>query len=219
MATVQLTKEQRFLFYGVDWKEYLGFLKVLKGRRVRATYDRGTLELMTLSEQHERSSSLLGRLIEALTEELGLPLASFGSTTFKRRKRQRGLEPDQCYYITNEAKVRTLDKLDLRRDPPPDLALEVEISRSASRRLGIYAALGIPEVWRFDGLTLHVHQLGSANKYQESNSSLYFPQVPLVELVRFYQMRTFLDENSLLRAFRSWVQQQLAAGWANLHQP
>lgn len=217
MATVQLTKEQRFLFYGVEWKEYLGFLKVLKGRRVRTTYDRGALEIMTLSEQHERSSSLLGRLIEALTEELGLPLASFGSTTFKRRKRQRGLEPDQCYYITNEAKVRTLDKLDLRRDPPPDLALEVEISRSALRRLGIYAALGIPEVWRFDGQTLYVHHLGSDHKYQKSDSSLYFPQVPMAELVRFYQMRTFLDENSLMRAFRSWVQQQAAAGWPVLH--
>jgi Uma2 family endonuclease len=214
MATAQqLSTEQRFVLDCVDWKTYRAFLKALDERHVRVTYDRGTLELMTLSHSHEWSSSLLGQFVEVLTEELNMPRHSAGSTTFKRKRRKRGLEPDRSYYLGNEHKVRGKEEIDLRRDPPPDLALEVDISRSCLDRLGIYAALGVPEVWRFDGQTLQVHQLQADGKYAVCDRSMHFPYLPLTELVGFLQRRTLTDEMSLVRSFREWVREQIARGW------
>lgn len=212
MASVDTPTESRFLLSGVGWQDFLRWLKLLGDRHVRVTYDRGELELITLSPLHERCASLLGQFLEALTDAFQLPRLSLGSTTFKRKKLKRGLEPDRCYYLTNEPLMRSKDKIDLRHDPPPDLALEVEITRSALNRMGLYAKLGVPEVWRFDGQKLQVHQLGEG-KYQACERSQYFPQVPLPELLRFLQMRTQVDETTLLRLFREWVQQQMAAGW------
>src|SRR5439155_14822362 len=144
MATAQLTTEQRFLLKTADWKMYQDFANALENRHVRLTYDRGRLELMTLSFLHECSSNLLGRMIEALTEELDIPLKSAGSTTLDRRDLDKGLEPDQGYYIENEALVRDREDIDLNQDPPPDLVVEVDISRSSLNRLSIYAAMGVP---------------------------------------------------------------------------
>src|SRR5205807_1671967 len=112
-----------------------------------------------------------------------------------------------------EPLVRAIEKLDLRRNPPPDLAIEVDISHSSVNRMGIYAALGVPEVWRFDGQALQVNQLGSDGKYAVSDRSLHFPFLPLAELVAFLLKRTQMDETSLVRSFRDWVRQQVATGW------
>jgi Uma2 family endonuclease len=166
MATVQSLPEQRFVLYGVSWRTYSRLLRAFADRPgVRLTYDRGTLELMTLSHEHENRGHLLGRLVVTLTEELKLPVKGGGSTTFRRRKRQRGLEPDECYWIATEALVRSKDRIDLRRDPPPDLALEIDITHSSLNRLAIYAALAIPEVWRLEGTSLACYLLGSDGRY------------------------------------------------------
>src|SRR5207244_659524 len=109
--------------------------------------------------EHECYKRLISRLVEVLTEEMALPLAGFGSMTFKRRKRRRGLEPDECYWIVNEPKVHGRIHIDLRRDPPPDLVVEIDITKSSIDRLEIYALLKIPEVWRFDGSVLFFHIL------------------------------------------------------------
>jgi len=103
---------------------------------------------MTLSHAHENQAHLLGRFIVVLTEEFGLPVKGGKSTTFRRRGRQRGLEPDECYWITHEAAVRGKDRINLRTDPPPDVALEVDVTRSSLNRLAIYAKLNFP---RFGG--------------------------------------------------------------------
>src|ERR1700722_8059939 len=162
MSTVQAAPEQRFILYGVPWRTYERLLRAFADRPgVRLTYDRGTLELMTLSHEHENRGHLLGRLVVTLTVELGLPLKGGGSTTFRRRRRQRGLEPDECYWIGSEALVRGKEKINQRRDPPPDLALEIDVTHSSLNRLAIYAALNIPEVWRFEGLSLACYLLGT----------------------------------------------------------
>src|SRR5437016_1917784 len=146
MATAQAPAEQRLILYGVPWKMYTRLLRGFDERpAVRLTYDRGTLEIMTLSHLRENRGEFLGSLAEILTEELGLAIKRGGSTTFRRRKRQRGLEPDKCYWIANESLVRDKDKIDLRRDPAPDLSIEIDISRSSLNRMAIYAALNIPE--------------------------------------------------------------------------
>ena len=133
--------------------------------------------------------------------------------TFKRLKHERGLEPDECYWIQNEPHVRGKDKIDLRKDPPPDLVLEIEVSRGAVNRLGIFAVLRVPEVWRFDGKTIHVHLLGPDGRYTESASSRVFPFLSMKQLVRFLSRRKTMGTVTLVRQFQSWIRDQIARDW------
>lgn len=204
---------ERLVLGGVTWETYLRLLRAFDGRYLRITYDRGELEIMTLSPQHERFKHLLGLLVWVLVEELGWNLACFGSMTFKRKKRQRGLEPDDCFWIQNEPAVRGKDKIDLRTDPPPDLVLEIEWTRSALNRLSIYAVLRVPEVWQYDGERLRVQLLGADGRYADSAQSGAFPFLPMNELERFLGIRATLGETDLIRQFRAWVRDRIAAGW------
>ncbi len=214
MATAQLSQEQRIVFDSADWAMYEGFLKALDNRPVRVTYDRGHLEIMTLSFPHEKSSNLLGRLVEVLTEELNIPLQSAGSTTLKREDLDKGVEADQSYYLENEPMIRDKEEIDLTVDPPPDLALEIDITRSSLNRMGIYAALRVPEVWRYDGEKLTVYRLDRKGKYRVVDRSVHFPFLPLSEITRFLNLRSQLGETGVVRAFRKWVQEQQAKGWS-----
>src|SRR5205807_982439 len=160
--------------------------------------------VMTLSSRHENRKKRLGRMVETLTEELTIEIASFGSMTCRREDLDRGLEADELYWIEHEAMVRDRDEIDLTIDPPPDLALEIEISRSSLDRLAIYAALQIPEVWRWDGETLTVMLLTARGTYRASRSSQAFPFLPLAEFAKFLA-RTDVSETQLIRSFRRWV--------------
>lgn len=212
MATVQPPRQQRFILYDVPWRTYERLLRVFSDRPgVRLTYDRGTLELMTLSYEHESSGYLLGRFVDTLTEELNLPVSGGGSTTFRRRRRRRGLEPDACWWIASEALVRGKSTIDLRVDPPPDLALEVDVTRSSLDRLAIYAALGIPEVWRLEDLALTCRLLGSDGRYVVSHTSRVFPGLALADLTPFLALRGQMDNNAVIRQFRAWVRQKFPA--------
>jgi Uma2 family endonuclease len=204
VATAEAPQDQRFLLRNIDWSRYRSLADALGEVHVRLTYDRGKLELMTLSHGHERWSNLLGRFVEVLTEELEMPCQSGGSTTLDREDLERGLEPDQCYYIEHETAVRNKDDIDLGIDPPPDLVIEVDVSRSSLSRMDIYAALGVPEVWRFDGTSLHVYRLAEG-RYVEGDHSPHFPHLPLAEVHSFLLRRNTMDETSLIRAFRQWV--------------
>ena len=129
MPPAQIPSEQRFILPSVPWRTYQRLLRAFADRPgVRLTYDRGILELRTLSHEHESYGRFLGRLAVTLTEELGLPVKEGGSTTLRRRRKRRGLEPDNCYWIQNEARMRGKKKFDPGRDPAPDLALEVDIT-------------------------------------------------------------------------------------------
>lgn len=208
--TAQTSDGQRFLLYGVDWHTYETLLNALGDRRIRLTYDRGNLELMTLSFRHERFGYLLGRMIETLTLELDLPVLGGGSTTFRREDLDRGLEPDECYYLANQPQVRWKEEIDLTVDPPPDLAIEVDITRSCLDRIGIYAALGVPELWRFDGEFLQVYGLQGDGTYAIQTRSLSFPFLPMADIVRFLIEGPKTDETPWIRSFRDWVRAEVA---------
>ncbi|MBL8793265.1 MAG: Uma2 family endonuclease [Planctomycetia bacterium] len=211
--TAKLAEPERLVIYGVDWTGYLRFLRAFRDRRgYRLTYDRGVLEIMNVTFGHERYAYLLGRMVVVLTEELLLPIASGGSTTFKRRKKQRGLEPDNCYWITNEHRVRGKERIDLRTDPAPDLAIEVDVTRSSLNRLGIYATLNVPEVWRYRDGMVSFHVLAVNQKYVQQPISLSFPGLAAAEITRFVGSLHLTEENTLIREFRDWVRQQFAAG-------
>jgi Uma2 family endonuclease len=110
--------EQRFVLGCVDWPTYRAISEALRGRHLHFAYDRGALEFMTISQRHGNYSRLLGRLIVALTEELGLPILGFGDMTCEREDLERAAEPDESFYIGNEARVRDKDEIDLTTDPP-----------------------------------------------------------------------------------------------------
>jgi Uma2 family endonuclease len=209
----QRIPNRRLVLHSVTWREYTRMLHEFEHRRnVRLTYDRGRLEIMTLSHQHEGMGWFIGRLIDVLTEELNLPVKGGGSTTFRKRKKQKGLEPDNCYWIANEAAVRGLNEIDLLIHPAPDLALEVDITRSSLNRMGIYSALNVPEVWRYnrEGLTFLI--LNDAGKYEPTATSPTFP-LPLApaDLLPFIEKRKQTDENAVIREFRLWIRTKLTA--------
>jgi Uma2 family endonuclease len=213
MSSIPATSEQKLVLSGIRWRAYERLLRVFDDRHLRITFDRGILEIMTLSPQHERFKHLLAFLIAVLVEELGWNMTGFGSMTFKRRRQRRGLEPDECFWIQSEPLVRGKDRIDLRRDPPPDLVLEIDVTHSSLDRLAIYAALGVPEVWRFDGTTLQVYLLDSTCRHVESDRSRAFPFLPLAELTRFLAARSTQSETDLVRQFRAWARERIAANW------
>ncbi len=212
MATATVFGRKRLLLRDVDWRTYCHFLRIFQNRpATRITFDQGRLEIMTLSHKHESYGELLGQLVVTLTQELKLPIKHGGSTTLRRRRKQRGLEPDKCYWIISEPQVRGKKRIDLRKDPPPDLALEIDITHSSLNRMAIYAALGIAEVWRFDGVALTFHVLGQNGTYQQVSSSRLFPFVQPHDLVQFLHQSLKVDENTVIERFRAWIRQQLAA--------
>jgi Uma2 family endonuclease len=208
MSAIKIPREQRLILPGVSWNKYVRLLHDLEDRHVRLTFDRGVLEIMTLSHEHESEGYLLGRFVDTLTEVRGLPVKGGKSTTFKRRKRRRGLEPDGCWWIQNETAVRGKKKIDLRIDPPPDLSLEIDITRSSLNRLAIYAALGVPEIWRYDGANLYFLALRPTGKYEAVAESLAFPGRRPEDLLPFLALHGHLDETTVMRQFRAWAEQR-----------
>src|SRR5262245_28909917 len=169
---------------GIDWRTYARLLRAFAERPgVRLTYDRGELEIVTPLLEHDDDARFLGDLVFVLTEELGLPLKRGGSTTLRRQLRRRGIEADECFWIANAPRMAGRRRLDLRTDPPPDLAIEVDVTRSSLNRLAIYGALGVPEVWRLDGDTQTFHVLDPNGRYASAGVSRSFPQVGPADLV------------------------------------
>jgi Uma2 family endonuclease len=213
-SALRTVRPGRLVIYGEPWGTYLKILRAFAGRRsVRITYDRGALEIMTLSGSHESCKHLIGSLIVLLAYELKIPIRGMGSLTFKRRRKQRGLEPDECYWIQNESRVRAKKTFDWKVDPPPDLVVEIEISRSALNRLGVYAALGVPEVWRFDGTKIVVCVLGPDGKYAVHDRSRVFPFLRPADLIPFVAQAHTAGETAMADSFRAWLRVQAAAGW------
>lgn len=198
--------ENRSLLNGIRWETYQALAKDLaENASKKLTYNQGILEIMTPLPEHELNKRFLGRIVETTTEVLGLELYSLGSTTWSREDLQRGIEPDECYYITNEAIVRGKLDFDLNIDPPPDLAIEIDITSSSLDLLSIYASLGVGEVWRFDGKNLFIYVLQNG-AYQLQNRSSVLSVLSKEDIFRFLQKRKEMGENALLREFRQWLQ-------------
>jgi Uma2 family endonuclease len=174
------------------------------------TYSNGSLEIMTLSLEHEGIKKLIARMLELLMFELNMEVKCGGATTFKREVIDSGLEADECYWIAHAETMRNKSTFDPEADPPPDLAIEIEVSRGTKARLPIYAALGVPEVWCYDGIRLRVLRLDSKGSYRPSPTSGALPMASPEELSRFLAMRDTLSEQQLLRLFIDWVRERQA---------
>ncbi|MGA2064074.1 MAG: Uma2 family endonuclease [Thermoguttaceae bacterium] len=205
MSVATPQPESRVVLSGIAWSTFEALLADNDCRGTRFTYDRGRLEIMSPSSEHEWVKRLLGRVVEIATMELAIPIRSAGSTTLKDAMRQHGLEPDECYYVGNEPRMRGRGSYDPAVDPPPDLAIEVDISRSSLNKLSMYAGFGVPEVWLYDGATLRAYQLQSDGTYTRQDRSPALPFLPLEEVKRFLDRRMASDETSWICSFRDWV--------------
>jgi Uncharacterized protein conserved in cyanobacteria len=211
-ATLIPSQSSGILLKNISWKTYESLVNELAQQGgIRLTYDRGNLEIMTPSAPHEGSKKILGRFVESVSEELNVEIRSLGSLTCRREDLARGLEPDQCYYIQNENVVWDKEQIDLNQDPPPDLVVEIDVTSSSIDRLSLYASLGVPEVWRYDGNRLIIYQL-EAQEYTERDVSPTFPFLSQVEMLRFLELRRTTKENALIRLFREWVRSQIQSG-------
>jgi Uma2 family endonuclease len=199
---------QRVLLHDVSWQEFEEILEELgEHRAARIAYDNGTLEIMTPLPEHEDDKEIIGDLIKALLEELDIEFRSLGSTTFKNQDMVKGIEPDQCFYIQNEAAIRGKKRLDLTVDPPPDLGLEIDIT--SRTHPSVYEALKVPELWRFEKGKLQINVLREGN-YVKSQESPTFPGLSLTQVIPQYLERTLIaGRNATLKAFRAWVREQL----------
>jgi Uma2 family endonuclease len=202
--------EQRVILSNISWQTFEQLLKELGDNRAsRLAYDEGILEIMTPLGRHENNNRFIDDLIRAIADELDLNLKKFGSLTLKRSKKQKGAEPDSCYYLQNEALVRSKQEIDLDNDPPPDLVLEIDITSGSLDKRPIYAAIGVPEFWRYDGNKLQVFVLQqSTGEYQSVSQSPTFPWMSLDVIPRFIRQSLVDGETATLRAFRAWVREQ-----------
>lgn len=194
----------------VSWVEFEKILKELgEHRAARVAYDGRILEIMVPLPEHEANKVCIGDFIKALLEELDIEFYPLGSTTFKNELMEQGIEPDDCFYIENEAAVRGKDRLDLTVDPPPDLALEINIT--SRTHPGIYAALGVPELWRFENGKLQINTL-EGGKYIESEFSPHFPNLLIKDIIPEYLKRVKSEgRNKTMKAFRTWVREHITS--------
>ena len=172
---------------------------------LRMSYDGTNLELISPSLLHKRLSALLGRFVERLADERDLQLLSGGSTTLRQPDRLRGLEPDRCYWLAHEPQVRGVVEFDPDTLPPPDLAIEVAISRSLLDRLEIYHQLGVPEIWRCDGTSVACLLRQPNAGYRTAEFSPSFPWLAPSQLAPFLMVAAQVTENEQLRRFLDWT--------------
>jgi len=206
--SVPIPANERFVLHGVSWQTYADLCGNVGDLPIRLTFDGSNLEIMSPSRWHEVCGRFMGLMIVTLAAELDISIGIGGSTTFRRADLARGLEPDECYWIAHEQAVREKREIDLTVDPPPDLAIEIDISPSRLNRPAIYAALRVPEIWRFDGENLHVELLQSDGVYCPAETSLSFPFLPVHELARFVAQAEQQGVSTALRAFTEWVREQ-----------
>jgi len=206
--TLEEAPPERILL-DMTWEGYEAMLEGIQDRHVFLTYDRGRLEIMSPSPKHSVSTVRVVRLLWIITEELGIPMSCFGDMTIRRKDLQRGLEPDSCFYLANESRVRGKDQLDFSKDPPPDLAIEVEISQRLLDRENIYAALGVPELWRYDGESIRFFIRREDASYRQVDRSPSFPQLPPETIERLLEMSRSMDDTSWAKSVRKWTQQNL----------
>ncbi|MEM9007771.1 MAG: Uma2 family endonuclease [Cyanobacteria bacterium P01_F01_bin.86] len=211
MITLQLRQlnvpvGQRLLIQHLNWQQFEQILEELgESRSSRIAYSYGTLEIRMSSPEHEVDKELIGDLIKSLLDELEIDCECFGSTTFKQETMESGIEPDQCFYIQNQEQMRGKRRIDLTVDPPPDLAIEVDVT--SKTQLAAYAALGVPELWLYERGQLNIYTL-EASQYQATTTSPTFSELPILDWVtEVLEQSIAMGRSPALRNFRKRVRQ------------
>lgn len=213
MVTLQLRQldvppGQRLLIHDVDWSEFEAILaEIGEKRSTRIAYSNGTLEIRMPLPKHERAKSMIGDIVKILLEELEIDCECFGSTTFKRQEMNYGIEPDECFYIQNHQAMIGKERINLDLDPPPDLAIEVDVT--SKTQIDAYTRLGVPELWIYKDSKLQLYAL-QAGQYQSITISPTFPSLPILELVaEVLEQSVAIGRSPALRAFRQKIRSRL----------
>ena len=209
--TVEPPQEQSFMFDDVSWEFYEHLLHEVGDRHIFVTYDRGRLEIMSPSWKHERYGQLMSMVVRVVALELKVPFESGGSTTFRLRRTEAGLEPDQCFYFQNASAVIGKDEIDLSVDPPPDLVIEIEMSRRLADRIEVYRRLRVPEIWLENGKRLQILRL-AGDDYEPAERSAALPQLLPDQVHALVETSRTMDEGSWIRSIQDWVRRNLHAG-------
>jgi len=192
----------------VPWDEYEQLLADLgDSAGVRVSYDQGRLEIMSPSSKHEKFALLITLLMWTAAEEIDVVIEGLGTTTYKQEWLAKGVEPDGCFYVSNAEAIIGKERIDLRIDPPPDIVVEIDVSYESTRKLAIYAGMGVPEVWRYDGKRAHIYQL-IGQDYLAVNASLVLPVFTTDVLSRFLEQGKTEGQTATKRAFRDWLRAQ-----------
>jgi Uma2 family endonuclease len=195
----------------VSWDDYEFLLTQMQeypGHRV--TYEGGRLEIMSPNREHEIYKKFIDLMVRVLAQELSLDIEESGSTTLRRKKFDKGAEPDECYHIQNAARVADIIEVNLEKDPPPDLVVEIDTTNESLHKLGIYAALGVPEIWRYDGHNVHIYGL-VGDGYEKIQNSLAFPMMSAADLTQSVKQRGAEGRKAALAAFRQMVRSRVSS--------
>ena len=206
MFTTQ--RADRVVLHDLSWQQFENILANLGDRRSSriAYYDR-ELEIMTPLPEHEYYKTAISIVVEDVAALLAVDYECYGSSTWKREMMQAGLEPDNCFYFQHESLVRGKLTFDLNQDPPPDLALEIDLTSKSIPRLPLYARLGVPEIWCYDSGELTIYQL-QQGKYQVSTTSAIFPGLNIPEIPQLIEQYRPQGRRAFRQAVREWVKGQ-----------
>jgi Uma2 family endonuclease len=202
----QLPEDTIVIWHSVTWEEYEALLeRVGEASGLRLSFDNGTLQAMTLSPEHEKYVRFIERLVSTLSLRLRIKTLSFGSATLKKRQKGKGSEPDACFYVQTAAALGKRIQLDFAVDPPPDIAVEVDVHHDSHSKLPIYLALGVPEIWRYDGRQMTVLRLES-EAYVEIEASPALPMLTGRILTEYLTRMREEGEFEAVLAFDHWLQ-------------
>lgn len=201
----QLPVDSTLILRNVAWEDYEDLLEAVgEAPGLRIAYDRGTVQIMTLSPEHESYGRLIERLIDRLSARLHVKILFFGSSTLKRKDRGRGAEPDACFYVKTAAAIGRKIQLDFATDPPPDIVVEIDVTHDSLWKFPLYAALGVPELWRYDGAALAMYQLRDAD-YVPVSASVALAVLDAGTLTKFLNLSSSRDQHEILLAFEEWL--------------
>ncbi len=192
---------------GISWGTYKAVMVEAGGDRAwRITYDHGVLEIRMPLPKHELPKVMLEYFVTTMADELGIEAMGVGALTLEREDLNRAIEPDSCFYIQNESRVRAQDEINLPDDPPPDLVIESDYTSPSLNKFSIYASLGVPELWRYKNDMLQVYQL-IEGQYQLFNQSIAFPFLPVAEVPEFIEQSKVIGQRSAVTAFKTRIQE------------
>jgi Uma2 family endonuclease len=201
----RLPADSTLILRNVAWDDYEALLVAVgEAPGLRISYQEGTLQIMTLSSEHENCTRLLEKLIDRLSARLRIRILSFGSMTMKRKDRDRGTEPDACFYVKTAALLGPKRHIDFTKDPPPDIAVEIDVHQDSIAKFPLYAVLEIPEIWRYDGSALTIHRL-QGEEYVSVPCSVALPVLDAGTLTRFLNLLSEKDQYDVLLAFEDWL--------------
>lgn len=206
----QLPEDASITFRDVSWDEYEELLEqVGEAPGLRITYDDGSLHIVTISSEHEKYASFISSLIAGIRLRLRMNILAFGSATMRKRRRDKGHEPDACFYVQTAALIGNKIQLDFETDPPPDIVVEIDVHHDSRSRFPVYAALGVPEIWRYDGQAMTIYHLSEEadrEQYIEVVTSGAFPMLSATLLTEMIERMRRDGELSALLAFDEWLQ-------------